>query len=60
MSQVPRVPDITGKKTAEQVRDEREWQRARRPFNDIKAKFGYGTPEAKAEWLRRIRQTRSF
>ena len=57
---VPRIQEITGKKSVEQERDEREWKKARKPFNDDKAKYGFGTPEAKAAWKRRIERTRSF
>ncbi len=56
---VPRVKEITGKKTVEQERDEREWKRARKPFAEDTKKYGFGTPESKAAWLRRIQRTRS-
>lgn len=60
MSIVPRVIDITGKKSQEELAAEREWQRQRQNFQDDKAKFGYGTPGGKDAWKRRIGQTRSF
>lgn len=51
---------MTGKQSAEDERAAREWQRARKQFKNATAKYGYGTPEGKRDWKRRISTTRSF
>lgn len=59
MANVPRVTDITGKQSREDAAAERDWQRTRQRFRNDNFKHAYGTPEAKAAWLRRINKTRS-
>jgi len=59
MANVPRISDITGKKSQDALRDEREWARCRRDFQNDQAKNNYGTPESKEAWKRRINKTRS-
>lgn len=53
---VPRVQDVTGKRTMESVRDERDWQRSRREFIAYSKLNKY----SKEAWKRRVDQTRSF
>jgi len=57
---VPRIVEITGKPSAEQIRSDRDWQRARKIARDSNSKHAFGSAEGKAEWLRRIERTRSF
>jgi|DEB19_MinimDraft_3_1074340.scaffolds.fasta_scaffold93366_1 hypothetical protein len=59
-SNVPRVSDITGRKPAEDVRFEREWQRYWKDFRKDTDRWGYGSERAKEAWKRRIDRTRSF
>ena len=57
---VPRIAEITGKPSAEQIRSDRDWKRARKIARDSNSKHAFGSAEGKAEWLRRIQRTRSF
>jgi hypothetical protein len=57
---VPRIVEITGKPSAEELRAAREFRRMREQFKNATAKYGYGTPEGKRDWKRRISKTRSF
>lgn len=60
MSNVPRVHQVTKAKSRDELAAEREWERERKRFRDINSKHAYGTPEAKAAWLARIKRSRSF
>jgi hypothetical protein len=57
---VPRIVEITGKQSADDMRAAREFRRMREQFKNATAKYGYGTPEGKRERKRRIANTRSF
>ncbi len=60
MSQVPRVSDMTSKKSVEDLAAEREWKKARERFLNDKTRYGYGTDADKKAWRERTRRTRSF
>lgn len=59
MSTVPRVSEVTGKKSLADLAAEREWKKARERFNNDRSRYGYGTPEGKKAWQARIARTRS-
>lgn len=59
MANVPRISDITGKKSGEETRNDREWQRYRKQFQNDTAKHGFGTDTSKEAWRRRADKTRS-
>ena len=60
MINVPRVSEITKSKTKNELFLERENKRAFDAFNEVKKKYGYGSPESKAAWKALIRRTRSL
>jgi hypothetical protein len=57
---VPRVSEMTGRPPQDDTRTARDWQRARADLREATSRFAFGTPEAKREWLRKVRSTRSF
>ena len=57
---VPRILDMTGRKSAEDKAVDMEWQRERKLFQSDKLRYGFGTVKGKKAWKRRIDQTRSF
>lgn len=57
---VPRIVEITGKLSTEQSRADREWKRMQITVRESNLKHTFGSPEGKAEWLRRVQRTRSF
>lgn len=59
MSNVPRASDFTGKKSPQELAEEREWQRARRDFQADRQRYGYGGDKGKEAWKRRTGNTRS-
>lgn len=59
MSEVPRAQQFTGKLSREEAAAQREWDKARKRFNNDTAKYGYGTEAAKKAWKERIYKTRS-
>lgn len=54
---VPRVVEVTGKKSVEEQRAEREWQQSRK-FQQGGPK--YGKLGAGMAWRRQVEKTRSF
>jgi hypothetical protein len=59
MSQVPRVKDITGKASQEDLAAQREYERTRKLFDNDRSKYGFGSDKSKEAWKRRIDKTRS-
>lgn len=57
--QVPRVAQVASRGDLDRLKEEREWERARRLLREDLARYGYGTATAKENWKRRITQTRS-
>lgn len=60
MPNVPRANQLTKSKSRLEKSQQREWDRERANFRDLNSKHAFGTPEAKAAWLARVRRTRSF
>jgi len=60
MPNVPRLNQFTAKQAKDDAAAKREWEEARKKFLNDRAKYGYGTPEAKQAWKERIKRTRSF
>lgn len=60
MANVPRISDITGKPSNDDVAAKREWDAARKRYRCDSARYTFGTKESKEAWQRRIAKTRSF
>lgn len=60
MITVPRVSEKTNSKTKVDLFLERENARAFEAFSEVKRKYGYGSPEAKAAWRALTKRTRSL
>ena len=60
MINVRRVSEVTESKTKNELFLERENKRAFDAFNEVKKKYGYGSPESRAAWKALISRTRSF
>ena len=60
MINVRRVSEVTQSKTKNELFLERENKRAVDAFNEVKKKYGYGSPESRAAWKALIRRTRSL
>lgn len=58
--QVPRVFDVTGKFTVEQVKASKESNKAKRAFIEDKRQAKAIREAEREAWLRRIQRTRSF
>jgi len=58
--QVPRIVEITGKPSVEELRAGVEFRLMREQFRNSTAKYGYGTRNGKRDWKKLISKTRSF
>ena len=57
---VPRIVEITGKPSVEELRAGIEFRLMREQFRNSTAKYGYGTRKGKRDWKKLISKTRSF
>lgn len=57
---VPRIIDITGSQSADEIRAQREWERKKAEYRAAQQQNGgYGSPTSKAAWQRLTRRNRS-